>query len=78
MVGRFIVEGETCFVALLSEQVTNQRIGLIIHGEQAMEQFCKEAISALEELLRNKSRNRRLEHILMADGECAKQNRRTI
>ena len=63
---RFEVDGEICFVRLFTER-SGPGVGLILHGENAMEAFCKEAIKAYEELLRNKERGRRLDQILNED-----------
>lgn len=70
---RFIVEGETCFVTLLS----GQKVGLILHGETAMEEFCQEAIAAYQELISNKRKGKRLDRILAADKAPAKKKRKT-
>lgn len=77
MGNRFIVEGETCFVTLLS----GQKVGLVLHGETAMQEFCEEAISAYRQLIDNKRTKKRIDRILAADEkpkkEPAKKRRKT-
>ena len=65
---RFKVEGETCFVSLLTER-NGQKIGLILHGERALEAYIQEAIEAYETLLRNKGKGKRIERILSCSEE---------
>lgn len=59
---RFIVENETCFVTLLSH--SNSKIGLCLQGATQMEEFCKAAIDAYDELLHNKGKKKRLNKLL--------------
>jgi len=61
----FIVKEDTCFVSLLSQGKTNA--GLVIHGASNMEEFCKAAIDAYEELLRNKERKKRFNDIVNSE-----------
>ena len=49
---RFVVQGNTCFVKLLTQGPVS--VGLVLQGESQLEQFCKEAIEAYKELVRNK------------------------
>lgn len=58
---RFVVENEVVFVKLVSDGKTTA--GLCIQGASQMEEFCKAAIDAYEELLRNKGRKSRLDKI---------------
>lgn len=74
---RFIVEGETCFVTLLVGMKTQQRVGLILHGESAMEEFCDEAVDAFRELLENKRRKKRFKRIMEESEPPAKRRRKS-
>jgi len=76
MGGRFIVEGETCFVSLLTDMRSGQKAGLIIHGEQQMKDFCEEAISAFSELRKNKEKKKRVDRILNEDETPAKSKQK--
>lgn len=62
---RFIVENEICFIKLINQGKGN--IGLILQGATQMEEFCKEAIQAYEELLHNKGKKGRMDRILDGD-----------
>lgn len=73
MGSRFIVEGETCFVTLLR----GQKVGLVLHGETSMEEFCQEAIAAYQQLIENKRKKKRFDAIIKADTKPAKKRRKT-
>jgi len=59
---RFVVENDTCFVTLLNQG--GSRVGLCLQGATQMEEFCKAAIDAYEEILRNKGKKKRLAKLL--------------
>lgn len=58
----FTVKEDTCFVALISQGKTDA--GLILNGESKMEEFCKAAIDAYDEILRNKAKKKRFDKIM--------------
>lgn len=58
---RFVVENETCFVTLLNQG--GSKVGLCLQGATQMEEFCKAAIDAYEEILRNKGRKKKLDKL---------------
>ena len=49
---RFVVEGNVCFVKLLTQGPVG--VGLVLHGESQLEEFCKEAIAAYKQLVNNR------------------------
>lgn len=55
---RFIIENDTCFVVLLDHK---PRVGLCLQGVSQMEEFCKAAIDAYDEMLKKKNRGKSLD-----------------